>query len=196
MRAILTLIFCAACGAALPVLAGPDRFDLKVAGLRIGVVQMEATESATRYGVQANIRSTGLAAAIRHFSYSGAAAGLVRDGRLVPERYQETADTGRRSSSALMTYRGGVPTVLEYSSPRAAAPDAPDPATQGGTLDPLSAVYALLRDVPATQACTLNVTIFDAGAAAASGWPPRARRTACRSAAAPMSGWRASPPRR
>jgi hypothetical protein len=36
-----------------------------------------------------------------------------------------------------------------------------DPATQGGTLDPMTALFALLRDVPRADVCRLDVPVFD-----------------------------------
>ena len=51
--------------------------------------------------------------------------------------------------------------MIEYTSPKQAGLDAPDPATQSGTLDPLSAIFTLLRDVPRANACNLDMAIFD-----------------------------------
>lgn len=136
-------------------------YALKIRGLTVGVIYLTSAIDARKYAVSGVIESTGLARAIRRFAYRGAARGAVRDGRLWPERYQETADTGRRNSEAVIQYTGGVPQLMVYNSPKEAGPDSPDPATQGGTIDPLTAIFSLLRDVPRAQACELDVAIFD-----------------------------------
>lgn len=136
-------------------------FSLKLRGFTMGLVTLSSSADAQRYTVGGVIINTGVSRIFRQFSYTGAANGMVRNGNLRPDRYKEVADTGRRSSEALITYRNGVPTVEQYTSPKKAGPDAPDPATQGGTVDPLTAIFALLRDVPRAQACQLDVYIFD-----------------------------------
>ena len=44
---------------------------------------------------------------------------------------------------------------------RAAAQSAPDPAKQGGTLDPVSAGFRLFRTAPADAVCDTTVDVFD-----------------------------------
>ena len=56
-----------------------------------------------------------------------------------------------------MVYEGGVPNVLRYTSTREAGPTAPDPATQGGALDPLTTMFAVLRSgvmITCAESCT------------------------------------------
>jgi len=136
-------------------------YSLKIRGFSVGVVKLTSQSDARNYAISAVIENTGFSRIFRQFSYKGAANGSLDDGRLHPSRYQEVADTGRRSSEALIIYDKGVPRVVNYTSPKPAGPDAPAPATQGGTVDPLTAIYGLLRDVPRDRACQLNVFIFD-----------------------------------
>lgn len=142
-------------------LAETNRFDLKIRGLTLGEIVMSDKVTASTYSVAAQIKSTGLAAAIRRFSYTGKAQGRLRRGVPAPTRYEEVADTGRRTSESLIEYRSGVPVVLRYTSPKEAGADAPDPATQKGTVDPLTGVWALLRDVSPTRVCQMNLYMFD-----------------------------------
>ena len=161
---VCVLAFWAASGAVAQTGGNPApnaTYALKIRGLTVGVIYLTSALDGRDYAVSGVIESTGLARMIRRFSYRGSARGAVRDGRLWPERYQETADTGRRNSEALIQYAGGVPQLLVYKSPKEAGPDSPDPATQGGTIDPLTAIFSLLRDVERTRACALEVTIFD-----------------------------------
>jgi len=141
--------------------AGESSYALKIRGLTVGTVELNVGASASGYAVEGVIRSAGVVNAFRKFSYHGLAEGNITKDRLIPIQYQEVADTGRRSSTVVMTYKHGLPTLVEYTSPKEAGADAPDPATQGGTLDPLSAVFNLLRDVPRKKACDLDMAIFD-----------------------------------
>lgn len=136
-------------------------YDLQIRGLTVGRLALEAAETDGRYRAIGRIDSTGLARLFRRFSYRGDVSGRVSGGRFRPERYVEVADTGRRSSEAELVYRDGVPRVLRYTSPIPAAADAPDPATQAGTVDPLTAIHAMLRDVAPAEACQLDVALFD-----------------------------------
>lgn len=136
-------------------------FDLSIRGLNVGVLTMAAEETAATYRVAGRIANAGLTNIIRRFSYNGQAQGAVRGNRLSPSYYEGVADTGRRSSEVVIAYPGGVPEVRAYTSEREAGPDSPAPDTQGGTVDPLTGVYALLRDVAPDRACETRVIIFD-----------------------------------
>ncbi len=140
---------------------GAAVYALKLRGITAGELTIEANEADGRYAVAALIRSVGLVSAFRRFSYRGRADGQRGREGFRPERYLEAADTGRRSSEAELAYEDGVPRVVHYASPRAAAGDTPDPATQGGTVDPLTGIYAMLRDVTRDEACRLDLFMFD-----------------------------------
>jgi hypothetical protein len=60
-----------------------------------------------------------------------------------------------------MEYRSGVPQVKRYNPPRELGSDGIDPSTQGGTVDPLTAMFATLRDVPQGKECNRSLTLFD-----------------------------------
>lgn len=138
-------------------------FDVFLGGFRVGRVSLDASEDAERYRAAARIESTGLAGFLRRVRYDARAEGVLQDGRHLPLRYEEDADTGRRQSRSVMEYDGGVPRVVEYQSTRdrGGRGEPLDPATQGGTLDPLTTLYLALRDVAAEEACGLDVELFD-----------------------------------
>lgn len=152
------------------MLAAPARsettvvFDLTIRGIEAAMLSFGGTVSDGRYAVSGRLQSAGLMGMIRSFRYEGSSRGLVSGERFTPQRYAEKADTGRRKSVAEMRYVGGVPQIKAYDPPRDPdSADAPglDLATQGGTVDPLTAMFAVLRDVPQGRECRLAVTIFD-----------------------------------
>lgn len=137
-------------------------YDLKIRGLKVGHLTLRSQSTPDSYALAGVIRNTGLTRVIRRFSYRGQAKGKIYDGRLTPAQYMETANTGKRASEAEIHYDAqGVPRVITYASPDEPGRDAPPPQTQGGTVDPLTAVYDLLRDVPLDRACQTDVMIFD-----------------------------------
>jgi hypothetical protein len=136
-------------------------YDLTLGGLRAGVVSFSAVEDGGQYSAAARAVSSGLVALVQDLSYDARATGRLTGGGFVPSRYQESANTGERSSRAVMEYVNGVPQLKAYDPPQERRSRDVDPATQGGSLDPMTAIYALLRDVPREEVCTLDVPVFD-----------------------------------
>ena len=60
-----------------------------------------------------------------------------------------------------MAYKAGVPQVKSYNPPRPPRAEDISPATQGGTVDPLTALFAVLRTVPEAEACMAKLVMFD-----------------------------------
>lgn len=156
----LPLLFAASLAQADPV---TDRhsFAVTLAGVRAATLTLSGTEDSGRYRVEGRIESDGVAAVVRRVRYVAQASGRVDASRYAPERYAEVFDTPRRQSEAELTYAQGVPSVTAYQPPRPPGAEALDPADQGGTVDPLTALYAGLRDMPRDQACRLALQVFD-----------------------------------
>ncbi|MEI4486785.1 DUF3108 domain-containing protein [Frigidibacter sp. MR17.14] len=136
-------------------------FTLSLLGLTAGTLTINGKVEGNRYGVTGRLQSGGLVSMIRKISYDAEASGRLAADRFTPSRYVEAADTGKRKTRAVMDYDRGVPQLKEYDPPRKAKAQDIDPATQGGTVDPLTAAYAVLRDVPAEGACTQSLDLFD-----------------------------------
>ncbi len=136
-------------------------FDLVLKGITAGTLTFSATQSGKGYGVQGKLQSSGLAALIRKVRYDAKVKGSVSKGRYSPSSYSEKADTGKRQSESVMAYKGGVPQVVSYNPPRDPGPNDVDAATMGGSVDPLTALYATLRDVAPGQECQVSVKMFD-----------------------------------
>ncbi len=160
-RRLAVTVF-SACLAALPAHAeDPVIFDLSIRGILAGTLSFSGQATDGRYAVSGRLESAGLVGMIRQVRYDGQAEGSLQQGRFTPVRYREQADTGRRQSESVMEYRGGVPQVKVYNPPRDLGSDGIDPATQGGTVDPLTALFATLRDVAPGEECNRSLTMFD-----------------------------------
>jgi hypothetical protein len=160
-RRLLAAAIVAGLGA--PTMAQVDQavFDFSVRGVRAGTLTFSGEVTDRRYSVSGRLESAGLVGLIRSVRYDGQAQGSHRAGRYTPARYVEKADTGTRVSEAVMEYKRGVPQVKVYNPPREAQDGGLDPSRQGGTVDPLTAMFATLRDVPKGQECNIALTLFD-----------------------------------
>jgi len=136
-------------------------FDLHLRGLKAGTLSVSGAINGSNYAASGKLQSSGILAAIKKIRYDAKVSGSLGGGTYTPRSYQETADTGSRQSESVMEYRAGVPQLKVYNPPRKAQDQDIDPATQGGTVDPMTAAYAALRDVPEAEACQLNLTLFD-----------------------------------
>ena len=137
------------------------RFDFSLRGFRAGILTFSGEVQAGRYHVTGELHSSGIVRLVRNVSYRAESHGIFASGRFTPALYIETSDTGKRQSQATMAYRDGVPQLKSYVPARAPRPGDVDPVTQGGTLDPLTALYAVLRDVPRDQVCRFDRFMFD-----------------------------------
>lgn len=136
-------------------------FDLVLRGLSAGRLSVTGQIEGNRYSATGTLRSSGIVGAIRKVRYDAAVKGSYRNNRFTPFGYSERADTSKRQSESVMAYKNGVPQVTVYSPPRDPRPGDLNPATQGGTIDPLTALYAVLRDIPESEACTFRSVMFD-----------------------------------
>lgn len=136
-------------------------FDIYLLGLKAGELEIASAEGRTRYALAGRLESTGLLDVVRKVRYGAETNGRKRSGNFVPELYTETTVSDERRGSARMEYRRGVPQKKVYTPPRKPDSDDVDPATQGGTIDPLTALYAALRDVPREKACRIDQRLFD-----------------------------------
>ncbi|MFV0492447.1 MAG: DUF3108 domain-containing protein [Pseudorhodobacter sp.] len=160
----LTLILAIAFGPATAAFAQSNRiedkatFDVILKGITAGRLVFSGAQEGNRYAVSGRLQSSGIAAMLRKFSYTAKANGAVSGSRYTPARYSEEADTGKRRGKSQIEYRRGVPAKVTTEPSR---PSKVDPRTMGGTVDPLTSLYATLRDVDAGQECKSSVKIFD-----------------------------------
>ena len=135
-------------------------FDVELKGIRAGRLAINGVSDGARYSANGVLETTGLVGAIRKIRYEAAVYG-AEGSRFTPVKYTEKADTPKRQSTFEMSYKSGTPVKVVQTPER--KPRATDvaPSTQSGTIDPLTALYAVLRDVDRDQACKFNATMFD-----------------------------------
>jgi hypothetical protein len=156
LAASLLALACAGAGQAEPVEAA---FDFRIMGLKAGEIVLAGEEAGARYSARADVETAGLVGAFADFFYDGAAEGQVTpEGRFVPETFVASSRSPRGDRESRIDWDAGTPVFVSVEPPRSSAPE---PSTQGGTLDPVSASFVLLRDGPAEAICRTSVDVFD-----------------------------------
>lgn len=147
-----------ACLSGAPALADGSTnavFKVAIRGLTAGTLTVKGTETGGSYSTSGVLKSGGLVGILAKVTYTASSKGSVNGSNFSPSRYDENADTGKRKSKTAMTYSGGVPRVVAGDTGEL------NPASQKGTVDPQTAIYAAFRDVDAADVCKLNVQMFD-----------------------------------
>lgn len=137
------------------------RFAVELRGLRAGTLRIRATETASAYAAAARIETTGLARMLRPVRFDADVQGRRTGASRQPLAYSERVETPRRDSRTELAWSGRTPRVLSSEPARDPQPWDIDPATQTGTLDPLSVLLEVLSDVPADRACRLDLDLYD-----------------------------------
>ena len=149
---------------ALSLAAGPAAaeradFDFYIAGIRVGAMSFASARSGAQYSAASRIEAAGVLGAFVNFYFDGASTGSVSGkGAVVPATYRADTKSPKGPKRTEIDWKGGAPVRVSVEPPRNSAPD---PAKQGGTLDPISAGLAVLFDRPANDVCDTSVDVFD-----------------------------------
>ncbi|MGB0661084.1 MAG: DUF3108 domain-containing protein [Mangrovicoccus sp.] len=136
-------------------------FSVTLVGLPAGTLSYSANESGGQYRLAGRVKSSALARAIVPVSIETSARGRVKGNRYRPSTFREQTQRGGEEITTVFSYKNGAPQITR-TPPRDKAPKyGLDPATQSGTLDPLTTAYAMLRDRPKDLACKLDIVLFD-----------------------------------
>lgn len=141
-------------------------FSLSLRGITAGALTVNGSISGGRYTAEGVFQSAGIVGAVKKIRYDARSKGTFRASKFTPATYWEKADTPGRKSEVTMGYSGGVPQGMTYNPPKEAAVQKVKLSSQGGSYDPLTALYAVLRDVPAAEACKAAFNTFDGKRAA------------------------------
>ncbi len=132
-------------------------YNVTVAGIRAGRMDLSSSVNGTSYAASMNLRSTGLLAALAKYKFKASSRGTLSGAQgFRPSKYTENSDTGKRTNNVSITYSSGVP----KPSKTAPAP-ALKGSTQKGTVDPMAAIFAVFRDRAKGDLCKTNLKIYD-----------------------------------
>lgn len=162
MRRLLALVFTLA--AALPAHAETREnatFDIYIGGLKFGEIAFSAAENGSNYATASRVAASGLIGALTRARYDARSRGTSRGNRYTPSRYEVDSRRGSRETESYIDYRGGVPSAKVQTPPQNVRDTDLDPSTQGGTVDPSTAIWLALRDRPKSEACNVELNMYD-----------------------------------
>jgi hypothetical protein len=134
-------------------------FDFYVSGIPVGKMSLDTTRTDTSYTSRSRIEAAGVVGMLLTFYYDGQSSGKIAgDGTIVPVRFEAHSKTPRTDRRSAIDWKDGAPVSVNVNPPRKKAPD---PAKQAGTLDPISAAFAILRDRPGAELCDETLMVFD-----------------------------------
>ncbi|WP_051909501.1 DUF3108 domain-containing protein [Paenirhodobacter enshiensis] len=136
-------------------------FRFSLAGLPAGELRIDGKIAGSGYAASGSVATTGLFGALSRIRYDATVQGRHDGAGFHPIEFNETATRGSRNVTYRMVFRDGTPVSVSQTPARKPRSTDVDPRAQGGTIDPLTALYAVLRDVDKSEACTLSVYMFD-----------------------------------
>lgn len=164
IRLVFTLLSFAALAAPLPAAAQvrtDAEFVVKLYGATLARIRLNGETTATGYDVTGTLSTSGLARALSNTSYDGASTGRRSGNGFAPARYDELVVEGDKRKDGALVYASGVPRPVGYKA-ETRGEGALEVSTQGDTVDPLTAIFMVLRDQPADEVCPpLRQYVFD-----------------------------------
>ncbi|MBN2631688.1 MAG: DUF3108 domain-containing protein [Rhodobacteraceae bacterium] len=136
-------------------------FTVTVAGIKAGTFRFKASLTGKRYRVTSQAATAGLGALLKSFTMDSRVEGVAQGRALRPQSYVSKGQGAREDRGAEIAYDGAMPNVVQFfGTPDPEAPTIPAEDLIG-TVDTLTALYALLRDTPVDQVCDLKLRLFD-----------------------------------
>ncbi|WP_372571747.1 DUF3108 domain-containing protein [Ruegeria jejuensis] len=136
------------------------QYDVRALGAKVGDMALTGAVNGSRYAVASRFETTGLVNALSGVAFQLESKGRVQGNIFEPSSYVEEMNTGRRQSKERLTYSGGV-ARSDDADPGPKSDHAVTDAEQKGALDPLTALFVVMRDQPAEGLCDLTQRVFD-----------------------------------
>ncbi len=157
------LALCIACGGLQATHAQTDQkaFRVSIAGFPVGTASYSSAINGKRYEVQGFMGSTGFFGAFLASRYSGAVIGRISGERLTPQIFRGRFEQGRRFAEVDVKYSKGRPSRIIRRPERPAQPHDIDPTKVRGALDPISAMFFMLKDRTVDKVCTQRFQVFE-----------------------------------
>ena len=134
-------------------------YDVHLIGAKIGEITIAGNQRNGRYAARSQFRTTGIVKALKNMRGDIAVKGHVTGQNHTPGQYSETINDGKRFTDVKVRFDGQAPKLISGNPDSNAAP-AETRALQDA-LDPLTALYLILRDQPRKGLCKFRRDVYD-----------------------------------
>lgn len=134
-------------------------YDVHLIGAKIGEITIVGQQANGQYVARSKFRTTGIVSALKQMRGDVSVNGRVSDGGHTPGQYSETINDGRRFTDVTVRFGGQEPILTSGDPDSSAAPA--DTSALRNALDPLTALYLILRDQPQDSLCRFKRDIYD-----------------------------------
>ena len=136
-------------------------FVVRLSVATLAAIALDGRTGGGRYDVTGELSTRGIVSALSDVHYLGKARGSQAGNRFRPARYDETVTEGGDSKIGALAYSGGVPRPEGFKAEER-GDDALAVEGQADTVDPLTAIFMVLRDQPPEEVCPpLRQFVFD-----------------------------------
>ena len=136
-------------------------FTLSLRGITGGEIGLAGRQQGPAYSVAAEAKATGLVGSLLKYGYEARANGRYVSGRPVSQSYSELEDDDGERTQAEVAFRGTRPATVTFTPPRDPQDHDIEPTEQTGVIDPLSALYDVMRPTEPGRACNRRYELFD-----------------------------------
>lgn len=136
-------------------------YEVHAAGMVVMELDVRFELGADAYRVETRLRTRGIAAVIASGEQTTQVAGGFAGAVAQPAGYLSEGTWRGRPRRIALDWQGGTPRVIELLPPNEEEREPVPEALKTGTVDALSAMSALSRQVAREQGCTLAAPVFD-----------------------------------
>lgn len=147
--------------ASAPVAHVSASYDAYAAGLQVAEMQARVALDPAAYRMRLSYHTTGLLGALAPGRQDGGVDGLWERDRASPQRFWGNGVWRGADRRTEMVFHGGQPEVVELVPPNDADLEPVPAEMQAGTIDSLTAMAQVLRQVAATGRCEGTARTFD-----------------------------------
>lgn len=135
--------------------------DVQVIEASVGLELPPGTRKNGSYRMALDVAMSGAMAKVVPFSMTAESLGRTGNAGVLPSRFHSLTRIYQNSQATSLTYGDGGAVEIVSDPPTVQAREAREQGLARGTLDPLSAVVALVDEVVRTGACRGRVPVFD-----------------------------------
>lgn len=138
-------------------------YEVYSAGFHVLAVDIDVATAPDHYDLVARVHTTGLLSWLIDWRQVSRSTGVLDGAAVEPQRHRADGELRGRPRRVAIDYDGGRVAAVTVDPPPREDEDREEvsPQLRDGTLDPLSAIFAMVRAVSDGRGCNRRVAVFD-----------------------------------